>query len=80
MAILQLDPPMWVEVVAGDTPKGLALAHFLFDDGAELNILWGVVMNELPTAGEFWQVENRNIRFCQHMTLGRPEHGGERRA
>ena len=37
MATLRLDPPMWLEVVGGDTPKGLALAHFLFDDGAEAN-------------------------------------------
>lgn len=80
MAILRIEPPMWLEVVGGDTPKGLALCHFLFDDGAETNICWGVIMNEAPYAGEFWQVENRNIRFCRNMTLGRPEHGGERKA
>ena len=80
MTTLRLDPPMWVEVVGGDTPGGLALAHFMFDEGAEMNIAWGVVMNETPYAGEFWQVENRNVRFCRHMTFGRAEHGGARKA
>lgn len=80
MATLRLDPPMWMEVVAGDTPRGLALAHFMFDYGAEQNIAWGIVMSDSPYAGEFWQVENRNIRFCRNMTLGRPEHQGHRKA
>lgn len=71
--MLRLEPPMWVEVVDGHTPHGLALAHIVFDYGAEANLVWFVVMNDPPTAGQGWCVENPNIRFCRNMTLGRPD-------
>lgn len=69
--IHRIDPPMWVEVVGGDTPKGLGLAHFLMDYGAEQNLVWQVVMQDAPHAGESWCVENPNVRFCRNMTYGR---------
>lgn len=72
MAMLRLDPPMWVEVVDGHTPQGLGLAHIVFDYGHEQNLVWYVVMSDAPHAGEGWCVENPNIRFCRNMTLGRP--------
>ena len=76
MAMMRLDPPMWVEVVLGDTPHGLALAHIVFDYGSEVNIHWGVVMNAAPYAGQFWCVDNPNVRFCRNMTSGRPRGAG----
>ncbi len=74
--IHRIDPPMWVEVVDGLTPKGVAFAHFLICYGAEQNFVWQVVMNDPPHAGESWGVENPNIRFCRNMTYGRPQHEG----
>lgn len=73
-SMLRLDPPMWVEVVDGHTPKGLGLAHVLFDYGFETNLTWLVVMNDGHHAGEAWCVENPNLRFCRNMTVGRPAH------
>jgi hypothetical protein len=76
--MLRLDPPMRVEVVGGHTPTGRALAHIIFDYGSEQNLVWGVAMSDPPCSGEFWCVENPNIRLTRNMTLGRAKHSGER--
>lgn len=70
--IHRIDPPMLVEVVSGMTPKGRGLTHFLFDHGAEQNLVWQVVMDEPPHAGESWCVDNANLRFRRNLTYGRP--------
>ncbi len=64
--LLQLNPPLWLE-----TPKGLALAHFLLDSGAEHNMTWGCFINDGPHAGEIWWVENPHVRACKNWTIER---------
>jgi len=74
--IHRIDPPMMVEVVGGLTPLGKGMTHFLFDNGAEQNLIWQVVMGDGPHAGESWCVQNSHLRFRQNLTYDRPAPGG----
>lgn len=76
VTIHRIDPPMMVEVVGGHTPSGKGMTHFLFDNGAEQNLIWQVVMSEPPHAGESWCVQNSYIRFRANRTYDRPAPGG----
>ena len=76
VTIHRIDPPMEVEVVGGLTPIGRGLTHFLFDAGAEQNLIWQVVLRDPPHAGESWCVQNSHIRFRANMTYDRPAPGG----
>ena len=50
------------------TPKGNALAHFVLDYGPEFDLHWTVF---LERNGECWTFNNREIRACKNITLGR---------
>lgn len=61
--MLQLNPPLPMI-----TPKGNALAHFVLDYGPEFDLHWTVF---LDSNGECWTFNNREIRACKNITLGR---------
>ncbi|MEQ1612172.1 MAG: hypothetical protein ABL904_05425 [Hyphomicrobiaceae bacterium] len=61
--ILQLDPPIPLT-----TPKGNGVAHFVIDYGAEFNLMWTVFLDD---NGECWTFDNREVRACKNITLGR---------
>ena len=61
--ILQLDPPIPL-----NTPKGPGIAHFVVDYGAEFNLMWTVFLDD---NGECWTFDNREVRACKNITLGR---------
>ena len=61
--IHQLNPPMWL-----DTPKGIALCHFLIDYGPEHDLLW-VCFND--SDGQCWTWPNPKITIVKNISLGR---------
>lgn len=63
MSVTRLDPPLPL-----DTPKGLAMAHFLIDYGPEHNLLWVCFQDE---TGECWTWNNPEIRLQPNISLGR---------
>lgn len=65
--ILQLDPPIPL-----NTPKGPGIAHFVIDYGAEFNLMWTVFLDD---SGECWTFDNREVRACKNITLGRKHVG-----
>ena len=64
MNLLQLDPPIPVDVVG----RGKGLAHVLIDYGPEFDLLWVVF---LDATGECWTVNNRLVRGQTNETMGR---------
>ena len=62
-AMIQLNPPIPLM-----TAKGQGLAHFLLDYGPEFDLFWTVFLDE---TGECWTFNNRDIRACKNITLGR---------
>lgn len=70
MAILQLDPPLPLEVVANPDgiPTGPGLAFFLADQGIEHHALWVV---GLDASGEIWWTPNPYVRLRANPTAGR---------
>lgn len=61
-AILQLDPPLWL-----NTPRGKALAHFVIDEGVEHDLLWVCFGQD----GEIWTWPNPQVRAPENITMGR---------
>lgn len=61
--IIQLNPPLWF-----NTPKGLALCHFLIDRGPENELEFVCFQQE---TGECWSWTNPDIRIAKNVTLGR---------
>lgn len=64
MALLQLNPPIWLS-----TPKGEALCHFLCDYGPETDMVWGC----FHSTGEIWWWPNQLVRAIKNITMLRPE-------
>lgn len=62
MSITRLDPPIPLQ-----TPRGYAYAHFLQDAGDERDMLWTVFCGD----GQIWTFQNRDVRCCTNITLGR---------
>ena len=60
----RLDPPIWLE-----TPKGLGLAHLVWDGGLELSLYWTVFLQN----GQIWTFENEKVRAVKNVTLDREE-------
>jgi hypothetical protein len=66
MALLQLDPPIPVEVIG----RGKGLAHILIDYGPEYDdLLWVVILNDTR---EIWTFSNSAVRGQTNITMGRP--------
>lgn len=63
---IELQPPLPVE-----TTKGFGYATHILDLGFEHNTQWHVCLNEGPHAGEFWIIDNKDIRACLNWTTGR---------
>jgi hypothetical protein len=66
--MLQLDPPIPVYVI----DKGSGLAHLVIDMGAEYNILWVVILDDM---GEIWTFDNTRVRGVKNITMGREKIG-----
>lgn len=63
--LLQLDPPIPVELDTGE--KGLALV--LLDYGIDYDLLWVIGLRD---SREIWTLPNPRIRLGDNITLGRP--------
>jgi len=61
--IIQLNPPLPME-----TNKGSGVAHFLIDYSCEHDLFWVVFLDE---NGECWTINNKDVRACKNITLGR---------
>jgi hypothetical protein len=61
--MIQLNPPLPLR-----TPKGLGLAHFLIDYGAEADLIWVVFQDE---DGQIWCWRNQEVRAEKNITFGR---------
>ena len=70
--MIQLNPPIPLM-----TPEGPALAHFLLDYGPESDLFWTVFVDG---TGECWTFNNRDIRACKNVTLGRGHISGPHRS
>lgn len=62
MAILQLNPTVWLS-----TSRGVGLAHFLIDYGEEHDLIWVCFMDE---TGEVWAFPNPEVRAIKNTSLG----------
>lgn len=63
MSWQRIDPPLWIE-----TPRGIALAHWLIDYGVEMSLYWVCVLED----GACWRLPNEQIRFPKNYTAERP--------
>lgn len=61
--IHEINKEIWLE-----TPKGLALAHFIIDEGNESHLKWVCFVQ---SSGEIWTFENPEVRADKNITLGR---------
>lgn len=64
---IQLNPPLWL-----DTPKGIALAHFMIDYGVEMDLVWVCFLQN----GEIWCFDNSDVRAAKNITIGRRDEIG----
>lgn len=63
MAIVQLDPPVYLE-----TPLGSAVCLFLCDYGPELDVQWCCF---IESTGEPWWFPNNKVRLSPNLSAGR---------
>jgi hypothetical protein len=61
MAILQLNPTIWLK-----TPKGVGLCHFVIDYGEEHDLMW-VVADD--ATGEIWTWPNPKVRAIPNISI-----------
>lgn len=54
-----------------ETPHGYGIAWFLIDQGEEKNVQWFVCINDGPHTGQFWVVDNSEVRACRNWTVKR---------
>ena len=64
MSITQINPPLPLL-----TPLGEAWAHFLWVQGLESNVHFGVFQSE---TGENWWWPNHQVRLCPNITMEHP--------
>ena len=64
MSITQLRPPLPLL-----TPLGEAWAHFIWSDGLETNVHFGVFQRE---TGENWWWPNHQVRLCPNISNEHP--------
>lgn len=64
MGVTQLNPPLFLQ-----TPLGEAVAHFLWVEGLETNVHFGVFQLE---TGENWWWPNHQVRLCPNITMQHP--------
>lgn len=64
MAILQLNPTIWLK-----TPKGVGLCHMVIDYGEEHDLMWVVVDD---ATGEIWTWPNPQVRAIGNTSLDAP--------
>lgn len=62
--MLQLNPPLPMHVVG----KGDGCCHFVIDRGPEHHLVWVIAMDD---GGQWWSVENPNVRATVNWTWGR---------
>lgn len=63
---IQLDEPIPLE-----TTRGYGYAHFIIDLGSEHNLQWVTLISDPPHTGEWWTLDNSEVRGTKNSTLQR---------
>ena len=74
--LIQLNPPLPLRVVAGcgwKGPLGNCMAVGWFQESIDHHLTFVVIMDE---TGQFWEVEQTNVRARTNLTWGRPNPEG----
>ena len=54
-----------------ETSKGFAYAYFIIDLGMDHNNQWFCCINTGPFTGQFWTIDNTEVRACSNISFGR---------